>query len=66
MTEAVRELLIAFEALSPAEQHDVVSELLRRATALDDLSEAALHELADELFRGYDAEENAHADSQPR
>jgi hypothetical protein len=55
-------LLLAFDALSPAEQHDVVCELLRRTTVSDDLPEAALHELADELFRSYDAEETALAD----
>lgn len=66
MTEAARDLLMAFEALSPAEQHQIVIELLRRTAATDDLPEAALRELADELFRSYDAEETAHADPQAR
>ncbi len=57
MTEAARELLSAFDALSPTDQQDVAKEILRRATTGGDLPEAALDELADELFRGYDAEE---------
>jgi len=39
---------------------------LRRASAHEQLSEDALHELADELFRGYDADEAAHAAAQSR
>jgi hypothetical protein len=62
MTATARQLLAAFETLSPAEKHQVAVEILRRA-APDDLSEAALAELADELFRSYDAEEAARADS---
>ncbi len=62
MTKAAHELLMAFDVLSPGEQHQVAVEILRRAAASDDLPEAALHELANELFRGYDAEESAHAE----
>ena len=61
MTEAARELLKTFDALSPSEQHEIATEILRRAAASGELPEAALHELADELFRRYDAEENSHA-----
>lgn len=60
MTEAARELLNAFDALSLADQQQVATEILRRATGGADLPDAALDELADELFRGYDAEEAAH------
>jgi hypothetical protein len=62
MTETARSLLTAFDALPPAEQQQVVVEILRRTAAADDLPETALDELAAELFRGYDAEEVAHAD----
>jgi len=62
MTEAARVLLTAFDALSPADQQEVVNEILRRAAVAEELPETALHELADELFRGYDAEEAADAD----
>jgi hypothetical protein len=65
MTEAARELLRTFETLSPTDQQQVAAEILRRTAASGDLSEAALHELADELFRGYDAEEAAHSDRGP-
>jgi hypothetical protein len=61
MTETVRDLLRAFDALSPAEQHEMAAEILRRSAPDGDLSEAALTELAAELFRGYDAEEAARA-----
>ncbi len=62
MTEAARELLDAFDALSPADREQVALEILRRTTG-GDLPDAALDELADELFRSYDAEEAAHGDS---
>jgi hypothetical protein len=52
MTETVRDLLRAFDALTPAEQRQVAD---------GELPEAALDELAAELFRGYDAEEAARA-----
>jgi hypothetical protein len=57
MTAAARDLLAAFDALSPAEQQHVAAEILRRSGRADELPEAALQELAAELFRGYDAEE---------
>jgi len=62
MTEAARVLLTAFDALSPADQQEVVNEILRRAPVGEELPETAFHELADELFRGYDAEEAGDAD----
>lgn len=62
MTATARNLLAAFDALPPDEQQQVAAEILRRTAATGDLPEAALDELAAELFRGYDAEEAAHAD----
>ncbi len=44
----------------------MAAEILRRAAPAGPLPEAALHELADELFRAYDAEEAARADPPPR
>lgn len=62
MTTAARDLLTAFDALSPADQQQVAAEILRRSAGTGDLPEAAFDELAAELFRGYDAEEAARAD----
>jgi hypothetical protein len=61
MTASARELLAAFEALPAAEQHQVAAEILRRSFGTGDLPEESLHELAAEVFRGYDAEEAAGA-----
>lgn len=60
MTKAAQEVLTAFDALSPADQQKVTAEILRRVVPSGELSEAAFDELADELFRSYDAEEAAH------
>ena len=59
MTPAAGKVLNAFDALSPAEQHGVAVEILRRSLANDDLPEAALVELADEMFRICDTEDAA-------
>ena len=61
MTPTARELLAAFDALPPSEQQQVAAEILHRSARTDDLPEAGLHELADELFRRCDAEEAARA-----
>jgi hypothetical protein len=66
MTADAQNLLKAFDALPVAAQHEVAVAILRRTSHIEDIPEAALHELADELFRGYDAEEAAHADSSAR
>lgn len=66
MTTAAQELLKAFDALPAGEQHEVAVTILRRTADAQDIPEAALHELADELFRGYDAEEAARAEPSPR
>ena len=60
MTKAALELLMTFDVLSPVDQVEVTAAILRRTASSDALSEDALHELADELFRSYDAEEAAH------
>jgi hypothetical protein len=60
MTAAVRQLLTAFDSLSPAEKQEAAAEILRRAPALGsgDLPESALMEAADELFRALNIEES--------
>jgi hypothetical protein len=62
MTTTARNVLAAFDALSPAEQHQVAAEILRRTAGIGELTEEGLHELAAERFRGYDAEEAARAE----
>jgi hypothetical protein len=57
MSPAARDLLKAFDGLPAAAQHEVAVAILRRTATTDDIPEAALHELADELLCGYDAEE---------
>jgi hypothetical protein len=58
MTTAVRELMDSFEALSKIEQQQAVAEILRRAAfEIDDLGDAGLSEIADELFQSLDTAE---------
>ena len=52
MTRSAREALAAFDALSPADQQQVTAEILRRSVGGGELPEAALDELAAELFLG--------------
>lgn len=66
MTKAAQDLLRAFDALPASDRQEVATEILRRASEVGEMPEAGLHELADELFRSYDAEEAARADSSPR
>ena len=66
MSTAAKDLLKAFDALPAAAQHEVAVAILRRTASVEDIPEAALHELADELFRSYDAGESAHADRSAR
>jgi hypothetical protein len=61
MTQAVRDLLRAFDALSEVDQHEMAAEILRRRVPDGSIPDAALDQLAAELFRGYDAEEAAGA-----
>jgi hypothetical protein len=57
MTTAVQVLLESFDALSESEREEAALEILRRVTQERALSEQALVETADELFRLLDAEE---------
>lgn len=61
MTETMRDLLQAFDALPPTEQKQMAAEILRRCSADESLPDMALDELAADLFRSYDAEEDARA-----
>lgn len=62
MTIAVRALLDTFDGLSESERREAAAEILRRVTASDgDLTEEALVDAADALFRALDAEEAADA-----
>ena len=51
MTQTSRNVLTAFDALSPVEQSQVAAEIWRRSATSLGLSEAALQKLANELFR---------------
>lgn len=57
MTSAVQNLLNSFDALSEAEMHQAVVEILRRSGQSGSLADAALCELADELFQAMDKSE---------
>lgn len=61
MTEAVKELLDAFEALPVAEQREAAAELLRRIVKSEsgDVQEDGLVAAAEELFLELDATETA-------
>jgi hypothetical protein len=63
MSTAVQQFLDSFDALSPADRHQVAVEILRRFHSADSgpLPDEALVELADELFCALDAEEAHHA-----
>ena len=63
MTATAQKLLAAFDALQPDDQQQVAAEILRRTAGAGDLPDTGLDELAAELFRAYDAEEGARADS---
>jgi hypothetical protein len=61
MTANARKLLADFDALPPKDQQQVAAEILRRRADTVDLPETALNQLAAELFRAYDAEEDTGA-----
>lgn len=63
MTPPVQQFLNTFDSLSEADKHEVAVEILRRWLPDRDVPDASLDELAAELFRSYDAEENARAAS---
>jgi hypothetical protein len=54
-------LLNAFDTLPPAEQHEVAVEILRRSASTDELTIDTFDQLAAEVFRAYDDEENGDA-----
>ncbi len=59
MPTTVQQILNAFDALSEADKHRAAVEILRRVSPVGggDVSESALVEAAEELFRALDAEE---------
>ena len=61
MTKAAERIIAEFEALSPQEQHEVAVEVLRRSAGDDELTNATLDQLADELFLAYETEESGRA-----
>jgi hypothetical protein len=50
MTEAASKLLAEFESLSPDDQFELAREIMRRSPMEGELSEAGLHQVADDLF----------------
>ena len=68
MSDAASQLLATFETLPAVEQHEIVTQLLRRTSALPDipLSEDDLTSVADDLFQMLDAEESNGDDANTR
>lgn len=68
MSEIATQILAAFDTLAPAEQHTVVTALLRRGGKLPStvLADDVLLEVADSLFQELDAEEQPSGDSNAR
>ena len=60
MSETAALLLATFDSLEPQEQHELLTELLRRSGELPDtfLTDDNLVGLADNLFQALDAEES--------
>lgn len=60
MSETAAQLLATFDSLEPQEQHELLTELLRRSGELPDtfLTDDHLVGLADDLFQALDAEES--------
>jgi len=59
MTETATQLLATFESLPPKEQHELLTEMLRRSGELPDgiVTDDDLVGIADGLFQALDAEE---------
>lgn len=59
MSKMTSQILESFDALPPHEQHEVLTEMLRRIGELPEgfLTDEALVGLADELFQALDEEE---------
>ena len=60
MTETTAQLMTAFESLPVKEQHELLTEMLRRSGELPAtlLADGHLVGFADELFQALDAEES--------
>jgi hypothetical protein len=60
MSETASQLLATFDSLSPQEQHERITAMLRRTGELPDtvLPDDALVDLADNLFQTLDVEES--------
>lgn len=60
MSKLTALILESFDSLPPNEQHEVLTEMLRRARELpeDFLTDEQLVGLADDLFQALDAEES--------
>jgi len=60
MSETTAQLMMAFESLPVQEQHELLTEMLRRSGELPStpLADDHLVGLADELFQALDAEES--------
>ena len=60
MSEAAAQLLATFDSLPPQEQHELVTEMLRRSGELPEtlFTDDQLVGLADDLFQALDAEES--------
>ena len=60
MSETAAQLLATFDSLPPQEQHELLTEMLRRSSELPDalLTDDHLVGLADDLFQTLDAEES--------
>ncbi len=64
MTTAVHALLETFDGLSDEERKEAAAEILRRvALSEGELTDDALLEVADDLFRSLDLEEATDADA---
>lgn len=68
MSEIASQILATFETLPATEQHEIVTQLLRRTSAFPStpLSDDELTAVADELFQMLDAEENHGDNAQSR
>ncbi len=65
LSEGVRDLVRRFDALPPAERHQVATVILRRSTGSGEMPEAAFDEIAAELSWIHDTEEAEDANPQP-
>ena len=68
MSDTASQLLATFETLPAIEQHEILTQLLRRTSVLPDtvLSDNDLTSVADDLFQMLDAEEENGDDTNTR